>query len=93
MRALLDRLRTWLHLPKIVGQITLSAGYGTVLDKRILPTDIVVHAVFSPDSLQKGHRVSVYQLDTGILTFWSTGDEGVPTLEEPAVHFIVYSAP
>ena len=99
MRALIDWLRSQLKVegcnrcPKIVGQITLAEGYGTVYDTRILPTDIVIHSVFSPDSLQKGHRVSVNQLDVGVLTFWVTGDEGVPTVEEPAVHFTVYSAP
>lgn len=81
------------YYPKVIGKITLSEGYGVVHDSRLTPTDIVIHSVFSPDGLQRGHRVSVAQLDAGVLAFWVTGEEGVPTAEEPEVHFTVYPAP
>jgi hypothetical protein len=81
------------HCPKVLGRVTLDQGVGTVYHPGIAATDLVVFSVFSPDSLAKGHRVSVSQLDTGTLSFWVTGDEGVPTNEEPEVHYAVYSAP
>jgi hypothetical protein len=89
------------NCPKVVGKGTLGPteydppnnrvfSVLTVYDRRIKPTDVVIHSVASPDEMQKGHRVSIYRIDYGILQFWVTGEEGHPTAEQPEVHYAVY---
>jgi hypothetical protein len=80
--------------PVLIGRITLGTGIGEVHDPRIHAGMIVIFSVNSPDSLSAGARVSVYQLDEGVLVFWShtfdsQGSNG--TTDEPEVHFSVWN--
>lgn len=78
--------------PVMLGRITLSAGEGEVRDARLHAGMIVIFSVNSPDSLSEGARVSVSQLDEGILVFWAHNAQSQQTDDEPEVHFAVYDS-
>lgn len=75
--------------PVLIGRITLGPDGGVVHDPRIEAGMLCVFSVNSPDSLSAGARVSVYQLDDGVLHFWAHNALGQPVPDEPEVHFII----
>lgn len=81
--------------PVLIGQVVLADGVGVVRHPSIHAGMIVIFSVNSPDSLSAGARVSVYQMDDGVLFFWShTYDSqgSFPTADEPEVHFSVWNS-
>lgn len=78
--------------PALIGQVVLSEGLGVVRHPSLHAGMLVIHSVFSPDSLSAGARVSVAQLDEGILVFWAHSADPIQTDDEPEVHFSVWNS-
>ena len=81
--------------PVLVGRVNLTTGIGEVRDPRIHAGMLVIFSVVSADSLSAGARVSVNQLDEGILVFWAhlfDSQGSTQTADEPEVHFSAWDS-